>query len=227
MFDSYLYIGLPFFGACFGLAIATSLQQLKWNVQPLLLAFSGAFLISITLFELLQKVYHAPDFVPGYWIIGGILLQIGLELFSRGVEQGHAHAQKTHRFPWLLWASLSLHAFIEGIPMAAIPQLAWGLMIHKIPITIAIYSLLVPHNKGNSMMHYLPIIIFALLTPLGGLLGSFFSSTYLFQIPTTALVIGILLHIGTTILFESNEGHRFTGAKMLAIILGFVLGGSI
>jgi hypothetical protein len=39
----------------------------------------------------------------------------------------------------------------------------------------------------------------------------------------TAIVIGILFHISSTIIFESNEGHKFNLAKISVIILGIVL----
>ena len=38
-----------------------------------------------------------------------------------------------------------------------------------------------------------------------------------------AIVIGIFLHISTTILFESSEGHKFSSQKILAIIVGSVI----
>jgi len=38
----------------------------------------------------------------------------------------------------------------------------------------------------------------------------------------TALLIGIILHVSTTILFESEEGHRFNRMKFLFIILGLL-----
>jgi hypothetical protein len=39
-----------------------------------------------------------------------------------------------------------------------------------------------------------------------------------------AVVIGIFMHISTTILFEASDLHRFNVAKLGAIILGTVLG---
>jgi hypothetical protein len=39
-----------------------------------------------------------------------------------------------------------------------------------------------------------------------------------------AVVIGIFMHISTTILFESSDIHRFNVAKLTAIILGTGLG---
>jgi hypothetical protein len=39
-----------------------------------------------------------------------------------------------------------------------------------------------------------------------------------------AIVIGIFMHISTTILFESGEVHRIHLGKLMAIIVGTVLG---
>jgi hypothetical protein len=39
-----------------------------------------------------------------------------------------------------------------------------------------------------------------------------------------AVVIGIFMHISTTILFESSDGHRFNQRKTMAIVLGTALG---
>jgi hypothetical protein len=39
----------------------------------------------------------------------------------------------------------------------------------------------------------------------------------------SALVIGIFLHVSTTILFESSEGHRFDITKLLAIVSAILL----
>lgn len=39
-----------------------------------------------------------------------------------------------------------------------------------------------------------------------------------------AIVIGIFLHISTTILFESGSDHRFNLYKIVAILTGGLLG---
>ncbi|MEG1239296.1 MAG: ZIP family metal transporter, partial [Flavobacterium sp.] len=39
----------------------------------------------------------------------------------------------------------------------------------------------------------------------------------------TAIVIGILFHISSTIIFESSEGHKFNVAKVSMIVLGILL----
>jgi len=37
------------------------------------------------------------------------------------------------------------------------------------------------------------------------------------------MVIGIFIHISTTILFESTDGHKFSFTKIIAIIIGTLL----
>ena len=85
----------------------------------LLLAFSGAFLLALTIFELFPSVYENSDAKTiGIFVLLGILLQIFLEFFSKGAEHGHVHIYKEKSsFPWLLFFSLSVHAFLEGFPI--------------------------------------------------------------------------------------------------------------
>ncbi len=69
----------------------------------LLLAFSGAFLLALTIFELFPEAYVGTDSkTVGVFIMAGILLQIFLEFFSKGAEHGHVHLDQ------------SLHTFIFG-----------------------------------------------------------------------------------------------------------------
>jgi hypothetical protein len=39
-----------------------------------------------------------------------------------------------------------------------------------------------------------------------------------------AIVIGIFMHISTTILFESEDHHRFPVGKLVAVVVGLLLG---
>lgn len=62
--------------------------------QPLklLLAFSGAFLISISFLVLLPEVYEANHLYIGLFVLLGFLLQLFLELLTKGAEHGHDHS---------------------------------------------------------------------------------------------------------------------------------------
>ncbi|WP_299530716.1 ZIP family metal transporter [Ulvibacterium sp.] len=190
----------------------------------LLLAFSGAFLLALTLFELFPKAYADSNAkIIGVFIMLGILLQIFLEFFSQGAEHGHIHmnGEKT-LFPWLLFASLSIHAFLEGFPVKENDTIIYGILVHKVPIAI-ILSIFLLGSKIRMAYAVLFISLFALMTPS----GSFFAtnvdliSPYLSYI--NAMVIGVFLHISTVILFESSEGHTFNMRKLLVIVLGIAM----
>jgi hypothetical protein len=67
------------------------------------------------------------------------------------------------------------------------------------------------------------MITFALMTPLGTLVSDFFPILNDYYTEITAVVIGILFHISSTIIFESSEGHKFNIAKVSMIVLGIAL----
>ena len=190
----------------------------------LLLAFSGAFLLAITLFELLPEVYHHLDAkLTGILIMTGIVIQIFLESLSKGAEHGHLHIHKhSTAFPWLLFISLCIHSILEGFPIHHDNSIVFGIFIHKIPIAILITSFLL-EAKYSKLQTVLFIVVFALMTPLGTFLSNTMSwlADYLDYI--NAIVIGIFLHIATIILFESSEGHKFNLTKLFTIVLGVII----
>jgi zinc transporter ZupT len=193
----------------------------KKEFLQLLLAFSGAFLLSLTLFELIPSVYRDSDpKVMGAFIMLGILVQVFLEFFSKGAEHGHVHlGTPNSTFPWVLLVSLSLHAFIEGFPIARHHTILYGILVHKVPIALILSIFLL--NSGLKVWHAaLFMLLFALMTPLGNFLGGNSSEVARYSTPITAVVIGVFLHISTVILFESSEGHRFTIRKLSAIVIG-------
>lgn len=197
--------------------------QTKKHLQ-LLLAFSGAFLLALTIFELFPNVYSSTDpKVAGIFIMLGILLQIFLEFFSRGAEHGHVHySNETGRFPWLLFLSLSIHAFLEGFPVEKHGSIIYGIIIHKIPISVILsIFLLGTRMKVRSVVVFM--VAFSLMTPLGSLVASQIPIIQDYNTYITAVVIGIFLHISTVILFESSEGHKFNIRKLTVIALGIVI----
>ena len=195
----------------------------KKNLK-LLLAFSGAFLLSLTVFNLLPEVYHSENTrIIGVLIMSGILLQIFLEFFSKGAEHGHVHIDKNNNtFPWLLFFSLCIHSILEGFPIHQHETLIYGIIIHKLPIAIILSAFFIDSeiNKYKALTF---LLLFSLMTPLGSLIADVFSFSTTFYMYASALVIGIFLHISTTILFESSEGHKFNISKLLVIIIGIIV----
>lgn len=214
---------LPFLSVILGGGLAVGLQPKKKKNLKLLLAFSGSFLLSMTVVHLLPEIYRASEPAVGLFIMLGILLQIILEYFSQGAEHGHVHGHEplTH-IPWLLLGSLCLHAFLEGLPVSQYPELALGISIHHLPIAM-ILTLFLIHGGLGKMQTLLMMLLFALMTPAGAWLATHWPAAAQYQSYVTALVIGILFHISSTIIFESSEGHKFNLAKITVIILGFAL----
>ena len=212
---------LPFLGAIVGITFARFLSLRKTIGLKLILSFSGAFLLGITIFKLLPNIFSDGNKHLSVFVMGGILFQILLEYFSKGAEHGHYYRDTSEVFPMTLWISLCLHALIEGMPLSDQIELTYGIIIHKIPIGIILY-LIMEKTKISVKVKWFGLILFALMTPLGSLLMTQTPSFFKYRLEITAWVMGMILHISTTILFESSENHRFN-LKKLSIILAAIL----
>jgi len=221
---------LPLVSVLLGYGIALFLKPTNKSNLKLLLAFSGAFLLSMTVMHLLPEVYesshhegHNHNDSIGIFIMLGILFQIILEFFSKGAEHGHVHGHsEIHKMPWALFISLCLHAFLEGFPVSHHHDLAIGIAIHHLPIAIILTSFFVNAHLNKTVI-FIFMVSFALMTPLGTVASQYliFLNDYYTQI--TAVVIGILFHISSTIIFETSENHKFNIAKISMIVLGILL----
>tara|TARA_B110000027_G_scaffold111402_1_gene119625 strand:- start:658 stop:1332 length:675 start_codon:yes stop_codon:yes gene_type:complete len=214
----------PILAVLFGVLIVLLLSKSKPLNLKLFLAFSGAFLLSTTIFELLPEVYsHLETKEIGVYIMGGILLQILLEFYSKGAEHGHLHHNESKNiFPWFLFISLGIHAFFEGFPLKDHHNIIIGVVIHKIPIAILITTYLLK-SKLPKLKVVLFLLIFTAMTPLGSLAAEFLSISPTVIYSINSVVIGMFFHISTIILFESSEGHHFNLNKILMIVSAVVL----
>jgi len=196
----------------------------------LITAFTGAYLMALTCLHLLPEVFagshdhlaetQPPDTVAlGAFVLLGFFLQIVLENFSGGIEHGHVHHTR-ETMPFAMIAGLCLHAFLEAMPLthAHGPHLLVGIAVHKFPVSIVLLGMLM-HNRGAQKRAYGLLAVFALMAPVGAFIGnlSFLErhAPYLL-----AMVIGIFMHVSTTILFESSEDHHYNRRKGIAILLG-------
>lgn len=215
---------LPISAIIIGIVIAFLTKNKKSAGTKLLLSFSGAFLLALTLFDLLPEVYeHLDAKRTGVFIMGGILLQIILEFLSKGAEHGHLHIHKDEtEFPWLLFISLCIHSFLEGFPIHQHNDMMYGVFVHKVPIAALITAFLLQSSFTKTKIISF-LILFAAMTPLGTYISNYteLSAGYINII--NAIVIGIFLHISTTILFESGEGHKFNLSKLVVICLGILI----
>ncbi len=217
---------LPFLSVVLGFTAVYFLKPKQPKHIKILLSFSGGFLLATTIFNLFPEVYEHSENIKttGLFIVGGMLVQIFLEYFSKGAEHGHVHHSKANQqFPFLLFASLFIHAFLEGFPIhEGHNEILLGILIHKIPVAMILATFLLSSNfKWTQILIFLSL--FSIATPLGSFAASNFSilTDYYHQI--NALVVGIFLHISTTILFESSEGHRYNIAKLISIVSAIAL----
>lgn len=230
---SLLVISVLFVSAFLG---GTAVFFLKRDSRPALkfvLAFSGAYLFSITVLHLMPHVYDHASGTIGLYVLGGFLFQLLMEQFSKGIEHGHVHAHEHAAiFPLGIMISLCLHAFLEGMPLAHRAfqnELVFGIALHHIPAAFALGSLLLQTRLSKTAIAVL-LAVFALATPLGYMLSYGISAGNLGNLEQhfskiMAVVIGIFLHISTTILFESSSAdhHTFNRQKLVAVLLGIAV----
>ena len=219
-----------------GLLVSYLKTNYKTQTIKLTLAFSGGFLLSIVFCHLLPDLYQHDFETTGFYILLGFLVQLILEYFSGGIEHGHTHSNSRLSVPLSLFLALSIHSIIEGFPLGNVEgghashvghghgSLFWGILFHQIPVAIALMSLFVDSNMGMRKS-WLFLTLFALTTPLGAVIGLYFNpeDVGLDVHVVLAVVVGMFLHISTTIIFETSENHRINFLKLICILFGGVL----
>ncbi|MDA7794433.1 ZIP family metal transporter [Flavobacteriales bacterium] len=211
-----------------GAFIALYFKNISNKTTKLLISFSGAYLFSITVLHLMPETFtNENNHIIGLFVLIGFFIQIILEHFSQGVEHGHTHIHGS--IPMSIMIGLCIHSFIEGMPLGTPhhnhihdhthDSLLSAIAFHKIPVSIVLTHMLMQSQMSKTKV-YLFILFFAFTTPLGSFVSQYISNISFYHREIMAVVIGIFLHISTTILFESSEGHHFNSQKVLAIILG-------
>jgi zinc and cadmium transporter len=216
------------------------------NYVKLFNAFTGAYLLCLTFLHLVPELYsgghgghghgteeaahaHTHQLI-GVFILIGFFVQIALDAISLGVEHGHTH-HLGKGVPVGVVVGLCLHAFIEALALgdphdhhdkASRGMLLTSIVIHNYPVSIALLVMLL--HAGLARAKALAFLaLFAVMGPLGMVISAHTALAHHTR-ELTALVIGIFMHISTTILFESSEGHRVHLQKLLAILGGLALG---
>lgn len=220
-------LGLLFASVIAGAIVVELFKPKKSRNIQLLLTFSGAYLLAVSVLHLLPELFqHNTTQNIGLFILGGFLIQIFLEYFSQGIEHGHFH--KSNVIPFSVLISLCLHALLEGIPLGGHLHnhthnaLLTGIVLHKLPVSIVLMTFFLQSGMPKKRA-YILLLLFALMSPLGVFAGNLFTILANYHNEIMAMVIGIFLHISTTILFESTDGHKFSFTKIITIIIGTLL----
>lgn len=213
------------------------------NKLKLILAFSASYLLALTFVHLMPEVFSKGDEKIGIYVLIGFFIQLFLDYFSTGIEHGHIHIhhQPKRKIPISILFGLYIHSFLEGLPVAEVmghghnsgsmlgfkDSMILGLTLHNIPIAIAFVTMLkqLQIAKKSAIVY---LILFCLMAPLGVLCNELMKQAgvanidYIIQI-SLGIVVGIFLHISTTIMFESSNNHKYNFAKMASILLGSVV----
>jgi len=220
-------LGLLFASVIAGAIVVELFKPRKSRNIQLLLTFSGAYLLAVSVLHLLPELFqHNTTQNIGLFILGGFLIQILLEYFSQGIEHGHFH--KSNVIPFSVLISLCLHALLEGIPLGGHLHnhthnaLLTGIVLHKLPVSIVLMTFFLQSGMPKKRAYTL-LLLFALMSPLGVFAGNLFTILANYHNEIMAMVIGIFLHISTTILFESTDGHKFSFTKIITIIIGTLI----
>jgi zinc transporter ZupT len=193
--------------------------------------FTAALLLCITVINFLPEVFEhvSNKSYAGIVILLGLLLQLGLERFSNGLEHGHVHNAGQIKF-YVSYVALLLHSLVEGTPLlisANGNSLLVGLIIHNVPVTIILMQLL--NHLHIPIWQRLALISMLGISTLLGALGAQYITQYthmMFDVHyVLAFVCGLFLHIGTSLLYEFNRGKEQLALKLVlvAIALGICL----
>jgi zinc and cadmium transporter len=146
-------------------------------------------------------------------------------------DHGHAHAPGGHP-PYGVVAGLCVHALVEGLGLgnaqtyydpSSRQLLLWSIVVHNYPVSIALLGMLIAWGLTfNRALAWLGL--FAAMGPIGMFLSGHVPILAAHSRELMAIVIGIFMHISTTILFESGETHKIHIPKLIAIIIGCALG---
>jgi zinc transporter ZupT len=197
-----------------------------------ILSFSGSFLLGITFLHLLPETFAEIGERAGLLMLAGFFLQLIIQRVTHGIEHGHVHVHPhEHHVPlFSILAGLSLHAFMEGLPLgfnyrleATEPSLYLAVAAHKLPEAMLVTTLVA--SVKNKRQAVTTLLFFSLLTPMASILASFLGIQYRFiaqlVIALIPIVAGAFIHISTTIFFESGtKQHMLTRQKIVAILLG-------
>ncbi len=217
------------------------------NYRNHILSFSVSVVLSLICIHIIPEIFSHHEHTLGYYLLAGFILQILLELLSKGIEHGHVHhhGSITKSQLAVIFIGLCTHAFIEGIPIQSFDtyqshvhaneinlesSFSWiyftAILIHKLPIAIVLMFFLIK-LEVSTLKKYLFLVLFSLTTPLGAIIGEqlmLIESFHEWSPRFLALTTGMLLHITTLLIFEDHNHSKDKFKNLFIIIIGIVFG---
>ena len=233
-----------FFSSFFpGVSINLVPSKVKINFD-FTLVFSGSYILALTMMHIIPEVFSVSKDVhtTGLFILIGFFSQTLLELLLN--DQSNKIEKSYDGSPLMLILGLCVHAFFEAsllysgnhhLGHATSSNLLIGIVMHRIPVTIALVTIL--KNKFNTTKTIIGLTVFSLASPLGLMAtkltseSAWMNNEYLNSL--NAFVAGGFLHVALDIFhgLHSNDekglnkkriGWTITGVS-LAIIVEYFL----
>jgi zinc transporter ZupT len=243
--SSFILISVLLFLPAFAVGVLVLKRPMGKRSLGFMLAFSGSFLLSITITHLLPEVFHGHQHWLGAVVLAGFFVQILFDVFSGGVDHGHhemAHGHHHHNHHhghshggpvslslWGVLPAVYLHGLVEGVPLFYIQRvdhpIVLAIAFHSIPV-IAVFANVLKNRGLRFSIRLFLLGIFAAMPVLGMALGGILSADNqsVWRLVFPALAAGVFLNMATTILLESGHEHQYKWRRLLFIFAGLALG---
>ncbi len=186
--------------------------------------FGGAFLLAVCFLDLVPEMAEGNTLLPFVAVLVGFLVQQLLETLSSHAEHGHIEGSTAVAG---LMMGLSLHAFLEGMPLVAMDGevnrgLLYGILLHNIPVALILVGLMTSRGYGFARVLIL-LVLFGIMSPLGSLFNLYILQPQEdTQRVVLGLVVGVLLHVSSSILFDHKQ-HNSPWLNIGGALAAFVL----
>ena len=220
-----LYVTTLFLSAFVpGLLVIYYRRLLRYDMH-LLMIFAGAYIFSITIIHLIPELMTMTvnPMRIGLLVLAGFFVQIVLDATTSGIGHSHMHDNEMtvrHYSPVLLTVGLCIHALMDGSILVHpgpggeteyADGLLIGIVLHKVPASIALTSVLQASFKKATVSMVL-LLIFALASPAGLLLSELFHRLNIMSnegfLMLFAVISGNFIYISTSIFFGSGRSHE-------------------
>ena len=213
--------------------------------KPVIISFSVALVLTLLCTHVLPELFSSHNHKLGYYLLAGFIIQILLELLSKGIEHGHIHhhGEISNKQLIVIFIGLAIHSFIEGMPINTFESsfhqhkitniessfsliYLFTILIHKLPIAAVLIIFL---NSINSsyLKKFVLLFLFAASSPIGGVFGELIVNNDFFKgfsLNLLAVSCGMLLHITTLLIFEDHHNSKGKIKNILTISAGIITG---
>jgi zinc transporter ZupT len=206
------------------------LRRWSHSQLELLISLSAGIILGILFFDLLPQ---GRDITPHFFtaVLIGFTLLLALEKFVL-IHPHETDELVDRRTGLAAYVGISLHSLLDGVALgssAMVPSIAvvvlWAIAAHKIPNTFSLVSILLyfQFSRRNTL---LLLLLFSLLTPLGGALAllALRNASDEFLGFAVGVAAGTFLFIATSdLLPQTHAHHEGRYRKLSAVLVGLLV----